>query len=435
MQSSNPRITINGKNYSNNVLTFKLLTLLVFLSLFSPPLIYGTSVRIDTIFILIFTPFLLVMIKWGYNNSTQFILLAFSLLTLTVGISLIFQLLIFENINYINYAHNFQGYLRPLLFGIFTACVIRGREHAEKMVKLLLFGMVTHGFFALIEFNNIQPLSGMINLIYRGDYNNNHGTRALGAFNMVHDLAYFSLYGFVFSLAVIFNSEVKKNTTKWAKLACLMSFVALLIGFSRGAWIAATAAGLYMVINLARPRPFKIIFILIFSFIPIILFSLILPPLVDIHILSSFRELLKSIYSGYLYLMGLREFTEDSSIGFITARLDWGWAHALDAWAESPLIGDLYYSQTVFIGDGGYTETLANHGLIGLFGVFAMLIILWKKSYISSINSKSNSKWTCVAMRGFVISFFFALFATGMLKERSAEILPVMLISLVMLRR
>lgn len=409
------------------VTTFHLLSVIVITALLAPPLVPGSSIRIDTILILI-CPFL-VFIGYGrirYDRRTRPVLLAFGFLTGGVGLALMLQVLLLGKPFYLEYLHNFQGYTRPLLFALLAAEAIRTRERAETMVKVLLAGIIAHGALAIIEFINLQPFTGILNLLYRGDFNDRLGVRALGAFKMVHDLAYFSLYGLLFSLAVLQHPERKPSLIRWARVATAFSLVALIIPFSRGAWIAGIAGGGFMLLQRGNLR---FILSLILSLLGGFAIGMVLMP----DLVNSVKNIFSSIIAGAQYLLGAREAVDEKAIGFITARLDWGWMHALQVWKENPLHGDLSYSTVQFIGDGGYTETLANHGLVGFFAFLAMFLALWKKTRLSTPARCQHDKWTLVSLRSFVVAFFFALFATGILKERSTEILPVMLISLIML--
>ena len=76
------------------------------------------------------------------------------------------------------------------------------------------------------------------------------------------------------------------------------------------------------------------------------------------------------------YLLGksISNVTLDHSFA---GRLTNGWKNAIEIWNTSPIIGDL--SQVIrsskYMGDGGYTETLSQRGILGLIA-FILLILL-----------------------------------------------------------
>lgn len=411
------------------VTSFSLLCLLVILALLAPPLVPGSSIRVDTIAVF-FYPLLLFIGFWRirYDRRSRPVLIAFGFLAGGIGFALILQVLLLEKPLYIEYLHNLNGHMRPLLFALLAASAIRTKDSAEIMVKIFLMGIISHGALAIIEYINLQPFTGIINFLYRGDFNERLGLRALGAFKMVHDLAYFSLYGFLFSVAVLTHPDKKPSLVLWAGVATIFSLVSLILPFSRGAWVAAAAGGGFMLLRLGNLR-------LILSLVLTTLVTLALSMVVMPVFINKIEEYLFSIISGLQYLMAVGDVEDESDISFITARLDWGWLHAIEVWKENPLHGDLSYSLVLFIGDGGYTEVLANHGLIGLFAYLLMFLALWKKPYLLAYSHFKYFQWTLVSTRSFVVAFIFALFATGILKERSSELLPVMLISLTMLGR
>lgn len=381
----------------------------------------------DTLAIFLVIP-LIVFIKGhiAFDRRCRAILLAFGFLAIGVGLSLFLQLLFLGKSIVGPYLQNFQGYLRPVLFGVLAAIAIRSSIQAERIARLILFGVIVHAIIAILEFLNIQPFAGVINLLFRGDAEAKIGLRAIGAFDTVHSLAYFGIYSLVFGFAVVSQSKENPRLASLAKVAIGFSLIITILPFSRGAWISGIAASGYLLMH--RGGMIKLLKSAIFL-VPLAAATTAILPEVRDRVL----EYYSSIVDGARFLLGASELADQKNINFITGRLEWGWLHALEVWRSHPLHGDMSISLGQFIGDGGYTEALANHGTIGFLSFFLMFIALWGGGQAQLYASSSNAKAVRKAFRAYVILFIFALFATGILKERSIELLPVMLVTLAML--
>lgn len=401
---------------------FRLLLILVFMALVVPPLVPASSIRLDTMAIFVLLPALVLRTgRIAYDRRYRPVLLGFATLAAGVGTALLLQVMLLDIPMLWPYLQNFQGYSRPTLFGILAAMMIRSRDEAETVAKLILAGTAVHGFLAAVEYANLQPFTGILGLLYRGSADARVGTRAIGAFTTVHGLAYFSLYGLVFSTFVLLIAEKGSALGRWARLGILGALAGIVLPFSRGAWIAAAAGAAYM---LLRRKTLPLVLKAAAGGTALFAIALSLFPESLVNVVAYYS----SIVDGARFLLGAAEGIDEKQVSFITARLDWGWMHALEVWRSSPVFGDMSFSMTRFIGDGGYTETLANHGLLGMGALLLMLLVFW---FGASRHAHGDSAVLVRRiLRTFVVVFFLASFATGTLKERSIELLPVMLIVL-----
>lgn len=408
-----------------SVAPFYLLWGLVFITLFVPPLAPGSSIRIDTLAVFFLLPFwILLRGKIVYDPKCRPVILAFAVLFIGVAIALFLQFFFLVESLDPRYIINLQGYLRPFLFALLAAVLISSSKNALSLARLILIGIIIHQIVVVIDYVNLQPISSFVNLFYRGDIERGGAIRALGAFNRVHGLAYFSLYSFLFSLCIVLQTQKTMSINRLAMMAMFSSLTGLLLSFSRGAWIVFFISLCFIFVRPSKVKYIrKLITLSIFGFI-IIFSTAYINPVFWAKIVSYYN----SIVLGVSYLIG----SSSEEVGFISGRLDWGWKHAIEGWKQSPLFGDLSIGFEIFVGDGGYTERLVHHGLIGLISFLVMLIILWvgvpRRSGDRGIRKIYNNN-----LRLFVVSFLFAMLATGMMKERTVELLPVMLITLVMI--
>jgi hypothetical protein len=383
-------------------------------TLYLPAIVKGTSVRIDTILIYIYLIYFLFEKKnLSIKRKYLFVIRPFLYLVTGVFISLSYQL-IFLNLPISNALVNLNGYLRPLLFALLGALLIENNDVAIKLSKLILLGAIFHGVVSIIEYTDFPLISFLINHIYRDG--SDLGSRAIGAFDTVHDLAYFSLYMFLFSFFLAFfkRDDVHLGLSY---LAMLFSLFSIILTFSKGAYLSLIVVLLFIFFKNKSLRKYIIRATLLFVSV-FLVFSIF-----NQGFFNYFLNELTVIESGVKFILGM-QFEIDP--GFVTGRLDHGWQNAIHAWQMSPLFGNLKVSIDTFIGDGGYTEVLANHGLVGLIFLFLFLLDLavTKKSGANSVSSLH------LVLVSFVFAFLISLTATGFLKPRSMELLPLMFICL-----
>jgi hypothetical protein len=418
---------------------FNLFLVIVFSSLVLPPIVPKTSIRVDTIAIFFYSFLLLSSKIPTFSKTSKFVITSFFSLTLGAGIALLMQAFLLGKPYILEYAYNFQGYLRPLLFAFVTVKTVKSIKQTEILVRLILFGIIFHGLIALIQYIRLEPYASYINLLYRGDLDEFGYVRGLGAFAIVHGLGYFGLYGLIFSLAIITYPCEKFLLRKLSYIALVFSLVSLIVPFSRGAWIAAAISTVFLTLNKINWKTFvssgftnkfvKKIFIAI----PLLaLVAYFFPANSDFIRLT--KKYANDILVGIQYLTFNRSQSFENLV-FIQGRLDWGWANALEVFRNYPLHGDLSARYVTFIGDGGYTESLSNHGFIGFISILFLFFTIWMAhSRFHSIEPLAKA-WINVSLRSFVIAFAIAMIPTTMLQERSIELLPVMLISLVSLSK
>lgn len=405
---------------------FHLLWGLVFLALFAPPLVPGTSIRLDSLAIFFLLPALILREgKLRYDRRFRPVVLAFTVLLAGVALPLFLQLLLLEGSFHSRYLINVQGYLRPLLFALLAAVAIRTDTDSRSAATLLLWGMIFHGVVAVVEYSQLQPLVGYINIWFRGAADHSlGGMRAIGAFNRVHGLAFFSLYALLFSVCIAIQSARGSRMHYLANAAGLLSVVGLTISFSRAAWIAAAACLGFL---LLRAIHVKVLVKGIVSLAALAVTVMYLRPDMWARAVGYYS----SIVAGFFYFVDPSRILDASEVRFITGRLDWGWRHALESWRQSPVFGDLRAGLTMFVGDGGYTERLVHYGLIGLVSQLIMFSILWVGISGPSVNGRVKAIKNTY-LRVFVVGFLFASLATDILKERTIELLPVLLVVLIM---
>jgi len=396
-------------------LNINILYILLLSTLFSPPFIEGTSIRPDTVLIFILVPvvfFLRPNIKFSYKVWS--VILPFFLIFLGVFISVFCQILFFD-LPFYNGIYNIQGYSRPMLFSLFGAYIIRSNENALIIGRLILIGGGLHGLMSILEYSNFPIVSYVIDNLYRDG--RDVGSRAVGLFKNVHELAYFNLYIIIFSISLlIFGNNIFKKSLLYFSL--VLSIVSLTITFSKGAFLALFSIIIYLALKSKKSR--NIIIYLIFGlFLLFVLSTLIFTEFYRYLVYSS-----GEFYNNISFIFGYVEIEKAGSIG---GRLNHGWFNAINAWKQNPMFGNLSTSLTSFIGDGGYTEALANHGLVGFFLLFLCIFYISKIKIVNEYNSNISN----IVFSSFSISILIALIATGFLKPRSMELMPIMFICLI----
>jgi len=419
-----------------NILTkSNLFTVIVISTLILPPLIPKTSIRVDTLIIFVYSLILLFGKSLTFSKGSRIIVYSFLSLTIGAGIALLIQAIFLGEPYLLEYVYNFQGYTRPLLFAFVTAETIKSARHAESIVKIILFGIIYHGVVALLQYARLEPFASNINLLYRGSSDDFGYVRGLGAFATVHGLAYFGLYGLVFSLSIINFSSVKPSLRNLAYFASIASVASLIVPFSRSAWIATTISVAYLFANRINWRALLFLRLKWKTLQKMIAISVLvaiasyLTPTDVIYTLKGYSDDIL-LATNYFITGKAQDF---QGVTFIEGRLDWGWQNAIETFKKYPLHGDLSARYKTFIGDGGYTESLSNHGFIGFISILIMFSMIWMTNYSLKFIEPSNRIWIKISLRSFVIGLGLASLATTMLQERSMELLPVMMISLILM--
>ena len=389
------------------------LTTIIISLFFLPAIIPNTSIRIDNILILFFGTILFLTRKYTISSLHKNIYKNYLRLFLFIFFALFLQSIFIRNA-YDIYFLNFQGFFRLVLVIVLFSNVI-AKNDSEYFIKLILFGIIYIGFISIIQSFDLKPFSSIINFIYRGDQNamvGSAGGRALGVFTEVHNQAYFQLYTLLFLLTIDAIKSFKNRILY--KFALLLSLLGLVFSYSRSAWLTFLIVFIFFKY---KSLNFKKIFIgfFVLNIILIIIYNFILSEIITYQI-SAYLE---SIVEGGKYLITFNDDLDAEKIGFITARLNWGWLNALNVWSENKVFGDISYGSRhdLFIGDGGYTEILANHGTIGFIGFLLFIFNTRKNSRNQSISN--------LYFKSMSITFILGAFAVGIFRERSMEILPI----------
>ena len=230
--------------------------------------------------------------------------------------------------------------------------------------KLEVYSTLYISFFlisplaGIIDYFNIEPFNSVLNSIYRADPDNDIPGRALGIFQRVHGLAYFS----TFAVLLLSNYPKLIENEKIRISAIVLNFIALILTFSRSALLALFISLVYS---------YKAYFIRYITFI-----SLSISLILFFAEGSKVFRIIDSIYQGFRFLAGF-SYNYDQA-AFIVARLDWGWGNAINQFYTSPVFGSLDRSGTFFVGDGGYVELLANQGLMGIIGFLLFFFVFFR---------------------------------------------------------
>lgn len=392
--------------------------------MFSPAFIPNTSFRFDSVFIYLIIPFLLIHNKrLKFLNINKTIVISLFIFVLSIFIALILQIFFIPEMSVKTHVLNFAGFLRMFLFSLLAFFTITTFNRALIITKIFLFCTIIQSLILIIQYAQVYPLSNFISWFYNNSNNETNVYRAVGSFNAVHSAAYYFLYFFLFSLSIYISSEHMK-IKNLALIAVCFSFIGLVLPVSKGAYLALFVSLTYLILVRKAVGIFikSIIFLTCF-----LIFSALLIPRKKIEY---FQNQFIELYEGAKWILFSTDIGSYDHMGFIAGRLDHGWKNAIDNWVIYPVYGNIDTSVKTFIGDGGYTEILSNSGLIGLFGFLIMLLILF---FSSSSTKGRRSNVRCVfenTRKTIVIAIFFASIATGFLKQRTVELLPVMLVTL-----
>jgi len=405
---------------------FVLLVSLLVSVIYSPTVVSSTDMRLDTIGVFVVFIVLILSAKLRYYNEARTVILAYLIMCISVVFALSLQALRdpsnLSNVFFINA----QGYLRPLLYAILAACFTRSLRNYRIIVRILLYGIIYHGMIVLLDYFKVPILSSIISILYFPSDGWDH-YRSIGAFGTVHSLAYFGLISFIFCLFVASSGYYDSRISRLGVVGMVFSLPCLILPFSRAAILAALLSVIYItfvrwrgVSRLSGTSLIKFVF----GFLVLLLLYISLSE--DFKV--TFSHYLTSIFVGVQFLL-TGEVPLEVPLNFIEGRLGHGWKNSLEVWSDSPLIGNLSASQVIFIGDGGYTESLALHGILGFLGLLFFFFILYSNGGLL-LSTSRVSKVVSLYTRTFTIALAVAALATGFLKFRVAEILPVMLVCL-----
>lgn len=395
--------------------------------MFSPAFIPNTSYRLDTVLIYLIIPFLLIYNKrLKFLNINKPIVISVSIFVSSILIALILQIFFIPETSIKLHVFNFAGFLRMLLFSLLAFFTITTFNRALIITKIFLVCTIIQSVILIAQYAQVYPFSNFISWFYNNSNNDTNVYRAVGSFNAVHSAAYYFLYFFLFSLTIYLGSEHKK-IKNLALIAVCFSFIGLVLPVSKGAYLALFVSLTYLILVRKAVGVFikSIIFLTFFLIFSV---SLIPPKKID-YFQNQFIEL----YEGVKWVLFSAHSGTYDQMGFIAGRLDHGWKNSIENWHAYPLFGNIEASSEVFIGDGGYTEILSNSGLIGLFGFLLMLFIVYKRNFFLKSKKNDIQSISSYGIKSIVLAVLIASVATGFLKQRTVELLPVMFITLISL--
>ncbi|MBE6635861.1 MAG: hypothetical protein E7617_06675 [Ruminococcaceae bacterium] len=281
-----------------------------------------------------------------------------------------------------------------LLTSYFLAAnIIVNRRIADNAIKIIVFSSVPTSVYGIITFftNDVHP--EWIDPVYSGGI----AARATSTFGNPNIYAVFLLVATVFSVSFAFDKS-KRNHSVYYTLASLLNISALVLTFTRGAWIALILTALGFIVIRSRRAP------------KILLAPLAIIPVVPLFIPDNVIERFLSVFNK-----------ADSSIA---SRLSI-WRSSLRILADKPLIG-------TGVGDKAFAEEFLkyaedsvtaphSHNLfleIGCeLGIFALLLfvflilvrIIHRATYARYVRDSSVDN--LCTMSG---AAFFALLTFGM---------------------
>lgn len=392
--------------------------------MFSPAFISNTSYRLDSVFIYLIIPFLLIYNKrLKILNVNKPIVLSISIFVSSILIALILQILFIPEASIKLHVFNFAGFLRMLFFSLLASLTITTFSRALIITKIFLACTIIQSVVLIAQYAQVYPFSNFISWFYSNSNNETNVYRAVGSFNAVHSAAYYFLYFFLFSLTIYSGSHHKK-IKNLALIAVCFSFIGLVLPVSKGAYLALFVSLTYLI--LVRKAVGVFIKSVIFLTFFLILSVSLIPHKKIVYFQSQFIEL----YEGIKWILLSADSSTYDQMGFIAGRLDHGWKNSIENWLAYPLFGNVEASREVFIGDGGYTEILSNSGLVGLLGFLTMLFILYNQNLSSKSKKNDIQSISSYGIKSIVLAVLIASVATGFLKQRTVELLPVMLITL-----
>jgi hypothetical protein len=362
----------------NIILIFFLLSVF-----YLPAFSLNSGIRLDYVISVLFIPiFFITKSTHGVFKKNLFLFVLFIFLANTL--QLIFNKAPLDLI----WFSNTIGFTRFL--GVY-ALLSYSRIHIDRHKYFFILFLMLSPVAGILDYFNIEPFNSFLNLFFRADVGNDVPGRALGTFQRVHGLAYFS------SFAVILLASYPKLILERKKRVffLVLNIVALVLTFSRSALLATSISLLFIY------RRYFIRYIIYW-----VLFSL---AIIYFAVDSKVFRILDSLFNGFKYLFGLSY--DPDQAAFIIARLNWGWGNAIDQFYSSPLFGSLNRGGANFVGDGGYVELLANQGILG---ICAFLIFIF-----GLFNSKIS------ALKSLALFFFIANIGSSAWTERIFEILLI----------
>lgn len=394
-----------------------ILLVLVAFALFSPPFAARSSLRPDAIILYAVLPLLLL---WAgeIRIPRRYRIVVFGMLALPASAAIATAL------QYIaigplpsRYWLPAAGLTRAYLSAVLAIVALSGDGQAKRrLAVLLLAGVLAHGCLAAIELLQVYPLADWIGAIYRNT-ELRPTLRAIGAFGTVHSLAYFVLYGLILSYSMYHLRLVRFL----AAAAAISAVGGLLLTFSRSAIVAGVVAGL--VFAAALQRFGAVLKIAAGAAVGVGGLVVMLPERWAERFYSTVEDAWQLVH-----LVSGGGGTASRS-AFVAGRVEHGWRHSLQAWAESPWFGNLRAHELHFIGDGGYTTALGEFGLIGLAGMIVGTSCLFAGAWLAC-DDEERGRVCRAGIAALAAAFFAANVAASGLRERSLELLPVMVILL-----
>ena len=228
---------------------FKILYLFVFSALFIPAFFRNTSIRLDAVLIYLILPLLLIANgKIRYDRRLRPMVLGFAVFIMLLSASMILQHLFVALPFSLGVWKPILGYLRTFLFLLLTAIALKGdRRKSEMVLQIILIGVIFHSLSGIIEYFRISPMEEWVSFLYNNEsarIRPSIAYRAVGAFGYVHALAFFCLYGLIFSITAVRVTQ-NKSIRNLAKLSVVLSFFTIIISFSRGTYLAGLIAIFY----------------------------------------------------------------------------------------------------------------------------------------------------------------------------------------------
>lgn len=386
------------------------LLIIVCIAIF-PSFRFSSSIRIDYFIVVAVLGYALINRKGTWQRFDFAILCGFASLAIFITLALIFQF-ITDSSDPLSYVFNFMGFLRPTMYYIAASYLIIDYTKATVVLSYVRYLCIIVSTLIILEHLDLPIIEDAINIIYRGAVDTDNGQRAIGIFQRVHGAAYFSLFSLMFVISIFqINKELhlRKN-----RVVIILLLIAMLLTFSKSAILVfvvyiLVAYKTKLLLNL------KVLKILILS-AGIFAIALYLDARLLHHVtILSF---------GIIYMMGFLDNLSVEKIGFVTGRVDHGWKNALEVWRESIWFGNVNSGE--FVGDGGWTETLANHGILGAVGWILLFCFFFKSSLHSNL-SKLHNRFT---MANITFCLMLAMVPVGILMERISELMPFYLVIL-----
>ena len=151
----------------------------------------------------------------------------------------------------------FMGQIR-FIFVFYAVLILlsNSRYSDTEIYKLITILIILNSLITLFEFFNIFHMQTLINNIYHGDlFIERIESRAQGIFGRVHSAAYFTSVCFLFSLSMLI-----KYRSFFYFLSSAISFIAVIVTFSKGAILGLAFGVLFLLMKSSR----NIVYILIF---------------------------------------------------------------------------------------------------------------------------------------------------------------------------